>query len=198
MGISDHYLPFCVRKCKLPKRPPKYIQIRNYKNYSKDDFLQQLGQVPWWVLDLFNDPHDMLYGFTCLFSEIANACAPFINKKVKGIDTPWITGEIRQLMSLRDQTKVQAIKRKDNELFLQYKSLRNQVVNKCRLAKKMHYKDLISQNLDTPNKLWKSLKKILPAKNKQITTTLQDENGIHSTDQAMADYFNSFFSTIGL
>jgi hypothetical protein len=99
LGISDHYLPYFIRNTKLPKKPHKVITVRIYKNYSKDDFISQLHHVPWWVIDLFHDPHDMLHAFISLFTDIANACAPLIQKKVKGIDTPWLSGELRQLMS---------------------------------------------------------------------------------------------------
>ena len=190
-------MPYCVRNAKMPKKPHKIITIRNYKSYSKDNFIAQLKCVPWWIIDIFHDPQDMLLTFVSLFTDIANSCAPLIQKKVKGVDSPWLTGELRQLMSKRDRAKQQAVKTKNSDLFAQYKTLRNQVVHRCKVAKSEYYRSLISQNLDTPSKLWKSIKKILPNSNKQSTPMLQDDLGTHTQSNDIASSFNRFFSSIG-
>ena len=56
---------------------------------------------------------------------------------------------------------------------------------------------MITQNVDSPNKLWKSLKKILPGKSKDNVTMLQDEHGTHTESADIANSFNRFFSSIG-
>ena len=139
----------------------------------------------------------MLDAFVKLSSEIANSCAPIVSKRVKGCDTPWLTGELRKLMATRDQVKQQAIRKKDQLLFEKYRSLRNKVVKQCKKARREYYSNLIAGSLSKPDKLWKTLKKILPGKTKQSTILLKDDLGMHSEASDIANCFNRFFTNIG-
>ena len=197
VAISDHYMPFCVRKCKQLKKPTRTIHIRNYKNYNKSQFQSLLQQVPWWVIETFQDPQDMLNAFVALFSDIADACAPMIHKKVKGLDTPWLTGEIRKLMSARDKLKQDAVKAKSVDMYQQYKQLKNRIIYKCKKAKQEYFSNLIYESCDNTNKLWRSIKKVLPQKTKETVTVIQDDNGTHTDPVNIANSFNSFFCRIG-
>ena len=44
-GISDHSLIFIVLKLKLAKPQPKVINVRSYRHYERDKFLEELAQV---------------------------------------------------------------------------------------------------------------------------------------------------------
>lgn len=45
--ISDHRLVFCILNFSVPKRKQKYIQVRNFKNFSYVDFSTDLHNIPW-------------------------------------------------------------------------------------------------------------------------------------------------------
>ena len=195
-GISDHFMPYFVRKSVMPKRPAKTAFVRNYKQYNCTAFLDYLQKIPWCVIDIFDDPQDMLGIFVTLFNEAANNFAPMMQKRIKGLNNPWICAEIRKLITQRDILKARAIRQKSQELFEQYRSLRNQITTKCRLAKRDYYKNLIADNLGDSSKMWKALKKLLP-KTTQTTTMLQVGDQIHTEPADIAKQFNDFFSNIG-
>ena len=43
--ISDHFLVYTSLKLKLPKSPSSFVNIRSYKNYNRDKFVEDLEQV---------------------------------------------------------------------------------------------------------------------------------------------------------
>ena len=139
----------------------------------------------------------MLYAFVKLFTNIADTCAPMIHKRIRGTDTPWITGDIKKLMAMRDKTKQDAIRTKSTDLFSRYKEIKNAINKLCKKARCEYYSNLITESMDKPHKLWKAIKKVLPGKTKQSTTILQDEEGIFSKPPEVANCFNRFFTNIG-
>lgn len=46
-SFSDHSIVFCVWKIKVPKLPPKYINVRQTKNMNADLFLNDLSNINW-------------------------------------------------------------------------------------------------------------------------------------------------------
>ena len=69
LGISDHSLVYLVRKFTPPKSRKTAREIRNFKNFVKSDFIQDISMVPW----------DMIYQ-----SDNSNICWQIW----KSIDTP--------------------------------------------------------------------------------------------------------------
>jgi hypothetical protein len=50
--LSDHYLVFCILKVGvLNKAKPRIIEYRSYKNFNANEFNNDLGNVPWHVID---------------------------------------------------------------------------------------------------------------------------------------------------
>ena len=45
--ISDHFLVYTSLKLKLRKSPSDSVNIRSYKNYDRDKFVEDLEQVSW-------------------------------------------------------------------------------------------------------------------------------------------------------
>ena len=48
--LSDHSLVYCMMKEGIPKIPPKKFEYWSFKNY-KSEFIKDLNQVPWSVVD---------------------------------------------------------------------------------------------------------------------------------------------------
>ena len=47
LGVSDHYLIFVVRKNKLPRPRPRFLEYRSLKNFDLAKFLSDLKEVSW-------------------------------------------------------------------------------------------------------------------------------------------------------
>ena len=81
--LSDHSLVFCVVKGGTPKLPP-----RKFEHRSKMEFVNDLSQVPWSVIDGVENVSDAVFLWERLFSEIANDHALLKIKRPKERRTP--------------------------------------------------------------------------------------------------------------
>ncbi len=97
--------------------------------------------------------------FVSLFTEAADKHAPWMHKCIKGLDTPYITGELRKHMQDRDLAKSQASKSHDTVLWDKYKKLSNKVTSLTEKAKKDYYQTLLAENMHKPSELWESSQK---------------------------------------
>ena len=172
LGISDHDFIFCVNKlAKVPRPQPRYIRNRDWKKLDDALFLKDLMQFPWSVVETFdnvNDCWDFIHG---VFTGFLDAHAPFTSKRVRGDNlTPWVTDDIRDLKHNRDYLKRKLANAKKanldfnirNAIFEEYKTARNLVNTTMTYAKKEYFNNLILENMGKSDRLWASLKKILP------------------------------------
>ena len=106
-GISDHclvYLAYAVRK---PKFVPKTFTRRDFKNFSQEAFIQDLNTTPFEnifaVEDFELDKKATI--FENYFNSVLDRHAPYRTFTVTHPKAPWLTTEIKNLMSERDKQK---------------------------------------------------------------------------------------------
>jgi hypothetical protein len=154
--------------------------------------------MPWSVIDQLEDPADQWQAFHAMFLKTADEMAPWMKKRVKGYDVPYINSDLGQLMSERDKAKTLANKTNDPGLFQKFKSLKNRVTLLNRQLKDEYYNTLAFENLGNQEKLWKSLKKILPqSQTASHTYSLREGDQTHTSNNSVANCFNNFLATIG-
>lgn len=107
IGLSDH-LPVCIARL-YGKQQHAYrsshdvIKYRNFRNCNLNDFLEDLHQIPWSVLDTFDDPDDALEYFNKAFLMVVESHAPLIQKRVRQNKQPrWMNEDILNLIHERD------------------------------------------------------------------------------------------------
>ena len=59
--LSDNSLVFCAMKGGVPKLPPRKFEYRSFKNYNKTEFINDLNQVPWSVVDGVENVDDAVF-----------------------------------------------------------------------------------------------------------------------------------------
>ena len=94
----------------------------------------------------------------------------------------WFNSEIRSLIYQRDYLHHLATKNRNNLTWSHYKSFRNHVATKIRLAKKEYYTNEIKLIRQNPSDMWKIINNFLPSKS--TSTSDLDLN---------PDLFNDFF-----
>lgn len=103
---------FAQTKVKRP--PPEIIRARSYNNFDKVKFSKDIGEAPWSVCEVFDNLDDCYWAWKQIFGEICNKHAPFHEFKVRHQSLPWITPQIRHLISyvtkLFSEQKYQTIK----------------------------------------------------------------------------------------
>ncbi len=168
IGFTEHDMPFVVRKETMPKRKARQVWIRNYKNYNVQSFNEYLWQLLWSVINVFEDPQVMWEIFVYLFTEAADKHAPWMHKCIKGLDTPYITGELRKHMQERDMAKLWASKSNDTVLWDKDKKLCNKVTS---LTEKALRKVLPQSNIENATLLCETVS-TLPLFILQIVMTI--------------------------
>ena len=89
-----------------------------------------------------------------------------LNKKeLRLIAKPWITPDIIKTIKARDRLLRKYINAKEpaykNELHLQYKTLRNQIVANIRKSKKNYYQKYFTDSANDIRKTWSGIKNII-------------------------------------
>ena len=126
IGISDHSLIFLQRKISVPRSKPKLINKRNFK-HNVDDFRSDLAACLVNLTSTIQDPNDMWSEWKDRFLAVADMHAPQETKKVRSVNSPWITKNIRQKMRHRDFLKKKAIQTKSKLSHQAYKKELNKL-----------------------------------------------------------------------
>ena len=193
LGVSDHY-PVCITR-KLSKAfdtgpVHKFINYRNTKTFDEEQFLNDLNNQPWSVIDIFDDANDALDYFSDVFNSVLSTHAPKKQKRVKRQKQPkWINDEILTAMKIRDKFK-------ETKNKTQYALWRNKVKLLIRNAKARLYSDSINTS-SNPKDLWQTLHEMTGKSAHACTDFINDEDGSPILDPTVcANTFNSFFTSI--
>ncbi|XP_057305630.1 uncharacterized protein LOC130646135 [Hydractinia symbiolongicarpus] len=134
-------------------------------------------------------------------TNIFNKHAPVIDKRVKGRLCPWMTTDIRVLMTDRDKALRYA--RKTNKAcdWTAYKKLRNKCTYAVNMAKFNSNKKLLEENSDKPRKFWQTIKNIMPCKSKGTSCRshfLEDGCVKADTPVQKSNLLSNFFSNVAM
>ena len=199
VSIADHLMNFIVLGRSNSPSHHRFVISRNFKNLDKAKFLNDLKEVPWHIIECFNDIEDAWYSWKVLFSEVINQHAPLRKFRApKSPKTPWFDEKIESLKKVRDYYHRRATTGNLPKDWESYRNTRNQVTRLVRKSKKDYYTSLIDQNKGNSKSMWKILKGLLPKCSSGGITALE-VNGTLITDfKNIANSFNAFFTDIGL
>ena len=119
------------------KTPPEVKCFRNYAKYVPSKFCDDLRNVDCNANENSFDEtsvNNLRVGnawsrFKAIFLKVVDRQAPFIQKRVRGRDCPWITGQIKREIRHPDFLLKKARKSKLDENWLAYRTVRNRVSN---------------------------------------------------------------------
>ena len=188
IGTSDHSPTCLVMSSKgFNVNQHTSIRYRSFKNFDENKFKSDTGEVPWGVLEMFDDPNDFLGVWNDLFLNVLDSHAPMREKRVKRQWQPgWLTDDIVESMRTREYHKA----KKNDEL---YKHWRNKVVSQIRQSKIEYYESLVRANAGNTHKIWSYMKELAPRATSVLPSRLQD-GGDSKFD--VANDFNNFFTEI--
>ena len=101
--ISDHLTVFCVRKKRRENTCSVFRIIRDYKNYSRENFIHLLRNSDWNPPKTSQDPNGrwgLLYG---RIIDILSTMCPFKQYKQREVLKPWLTAEIYREIRYREK-----------------------------------------------------------------------------------------------
>ena len=162
------------------------MTTRSYKNYDHDTFIEDLANVPFHIVNLFDDPDDQVHAFNCLFQYVLNNHAPIKQIKIHSRPNPFVSTEIKGLMNTRDMWHKKAMKTNDKLHWNRH--FRQEVKREIRLAEKEHVRSEIQKSNGNTNSIWKVLNRYIPRKNTPLATV---ENPL-----LLANEFNEFHANV--
>ena len=193
--ISDHYAVFGNRKQNhvVHKYSHQTITYRSFKHFDQQEFINDLSQIPWEILDSFDDVSECVQVWNLLFLEVVNKHAPLKQHRVKkGHQPEWLSPEI--IDNIKERNKCKLNGDQDGYVFF-----RNKVSSMIKTAKNNMYRAKIEKGKDDPRTIWKIFKEF-GASRKRATSEMINglkENGQHiSDDKEMANLFNKYFVNI--
>ena len=149
------------------------------KHFNEKEFLEDLTDQPWFLIDIYDDPDDSVQLFLDLFQNVLNKHAPQRKRRVKRMNQPsWINPDILQAIKIRDHFH----KNKDS---MNYKIWRKNVKDLITESKKHFYNNTISLNKRNTKDLWNSLHDLTGFKTQMHTNYIDDENGNPITDPSI-------------
>lgn len=136
LTISDHSMIFLSSG--VTKAPKKTIEYRSFKNYSKEDFVNDLKDVDWESIANKEDVDSAISTWNKLFTTIADRHAPMRKARICGVCCPWMNSSLSQAMSQRNYLQRRAVKSNSPHLWLCYKKLKNYMyvneeIQKCKV-----------------------------------------------------------------
>ena len=197
LGISDHSLIYAVRKFMLPKTNPGVREIRDYKHFDAELFVEDLSRIPWNAIQQFINPNICWNVWKSFFTDTLNRHAPIQHNRTRRDSVP----RIKALMRNRGYHKKRAIKYASQTHWESFKKLRNEVNIQMRNAKSIFFRDKINDcsRSNDPKKAWTLINTLLGKNNKpnNLSELLVNDNLV-SDPKSMADSLNDYFVNIGL
>ena len=181
----------------LPKTNLGVREIRDYKHFDTELFVEDLSRMPWNVIQQFNNPNTCWNVWKSFITETLNRHAPIRHKRTRRNSVPWITC-IKDLM--RKKNKKRAIKYASQTHWESFKKLRNEVNIQMRNAKSKFFHDKINDcsRSNDPKEAWMLINTLLGKNNKPNNLSeLAINDNLESDPKSMAEALNDYFVNIG-
>ena len=206
--VSDHLPQFLIVN-NMPKTMNKdhNIFIRNMRGFNQGNFMAELQNINWGLLDIERGDIDHSMGeFLSIFNDLLNKHAPLkkaTRKELERQQKPWITKGILCSMRKRDiifrQFKNCSNPIRKTNLHNKYKIYRNQIASLIKGSKKNHMANFFSLNKKNCRKIWEGIRSVVNIKtSSKFFPSCLITDGKNCTDPVdIANSFNRFFSSIG-
>ena len=185
-------------KANYDRNGSRTIEMRQFKNFQKDKFLNDLEKMPRRNVSSHSDPNDLWQEWKNLFVSCMDKHARIKSKRIRNKRNPWITSELLLRMRRRDVIKKKAISANDHAMWQQFKRARNQVHNATKLAKKRYFSENLETSKGNPRKTWhliNELSSMSSCKSSNILEIQANNRTINNADD-MAEAFNVHFTNI--
>lgn len=69
-AISDHKLVYCVLNIQKIHNKPQLKHIKDRKRFQEEKFREMLDQVPWWVINTYDEIDDAVYCWETMYKDV--------------------------------------------------------------------------------------------------------------------------------
>ena len=202
-GASDHDIISYTRYSKEPPTPSRTIRRRSYKNFIPEHFINDMAAVDWSDVYACKDLEQAVDIFTRKFRQVLNLHAPWIAYQQRKNFSPWLTRETKELITQRDMWKQRAkdlaiaspdvVSEEQREAWSKFKNYRNKVNNKKKSDEQNYKREKIEENIEYPNKTWRTAKQFMNWKSPGSPTQILDNGTLIKKAVNIAECMNSYF-----
>ena len=207
VNISDHLPSFMITPRANQNHLPKKhnIYTRDLNNFDRENFFADILSTDW-NSTIVEDDADLSFNqFLSKLNYIIDKYMPLkklSNREYKRRFKPWITNGILNSISRKNKLYNKYSKTKDElmkqQVFDEYKSLRNIVNELLRKSKKSYYESFFVEHNNNIKKVWQGIKELvnIKTKNFNIPTCIELNNDSTTDPIIICNSFNDYFVNI--
>lgn len=156
LNISDHELIQCTIRCAVPKPEPFLYTFRDFKKFNEDKFQRHLENLPLQDIFFIPDVNSKVSYLNKHLLALFDQHVPIKTVKITKKKAPWLTDNVRLMMSLRDKAKITFKRTKLPQHWNYYKQMRNLTTHAISNEKRAYF-NYIASNKNS-RQLWRELK----------------------------------------
>ena len=194
--ISDHTLIYAILRATAPRLRSCKIHLRSLKNFDQDLFLHNLHNVPFHVIEVFDDIDDKQYVLELLYLDILNGHAPIKQEHILGNQIPFMNEQWRKAIRHRNKLGKKFTHQRTDANYAEYKKQRNKCTSIRRKAIKHYFKN--KSETENSRAFWEAYRPFMHSRSsKQANDITLIENDVVITDKKeLAELFNDYFVLI--
>lgn len=155
--ITDHKLIYCELELKREKPTVKFVTYRDFSKFNTADAISMLQNVKWEAVMDMDDAGEINSFISSVIKDIYNKHAPLVTKRVTKRKAPWRNDKIIMLTKLKNKSRRQFSKTKQDLDWAEYKKVRNRLNGVVWKAKRNFFADKLADCKNTRT-FWKCLK----------------------------------------
>ena len=189
--ISDHLPVYAVLDMKLPKPSPQLMLMRSYRDYNCENFSAHLSLRSEELISIFSESNvnSKLDKFNDVLLTTLAVHVPVRITKIHNRPCPFITMDIKNQMSHRDQLHRRYQRTRDIDDWRAFKNVQGSVKTTLKDAEKQHVQTEVILHKHNSRSLWKVINRCIPSKDKRNLT-------YHRNTLDVANDFNQFFQSV--
>ena len=197
VGKSDHMGILLNKFSREVRTCTKTTRKRVYKNFNCDSFVEDIRAAK--EMGKFNPilENDDIEAagdtFTKVFSEILDKHAPLKVIQNRKNYQPYLSNEIKEIMSKRDNLKEDAAVTGNANTYREYQNLRNEITKLLKNAESNHYGNKYSDPDCSPQDVWKMTSQILGKSRSDFPAQMMFGTKLISKPIQIANAMNDFF-----
>ena len=199
VGKSDHMGILVTKYCREVRCCTKTTRKRIYKNFDSNKFIEDIRAAKssgkFDVIHATEDIEVAGDAFTKTFCEVLDRHAPLKVIQNRKNYVPYLSKELKEKMSTRDNLKEEAARTGDSETYKKYQDLRNQVSSLQKKAESNHFGQKFSDPNCSPKEVWDTSNQILGKKRSDFPSQMMFGNKLLSKPSQIASAMNDYFLT---
>ena len=196
--IWFHSLVCTSTKFHIPKQKSTTFTYRSYKHFNKALFLNDLSVIPYHVTEIFDDIDDAYSVWNELTMQVVNEHAPVKTKTIKGTRVPYMNGELRRAINVRNMFKRKYDKCKNSCHWKQYRNQRNLVTKLRKKSMNVFLRNKCNTTSGSGKEFWETVKPLISSKsiNKNDNIIILANDNVVTQQDKVATVFNDYFTNM--